>query len=307
MSGREMIRRFALGAALLLAAAPAMLAAQSRSGDLVVIDSPADVVEPHEGSVVGFASRVSIDAAVSGDVVVIGGELRLGPSARIGGDLVTIGARTGAVPEGIVGGEIVTIGSGGASFPTRGGLVEIGGRTLLAAMKLAAEIALLILWLLAAVIITSTSAREVRATSSELRASPLHVVTLGLVALTSLVLAALVFSFLVPFVVGIPLLFLLGALAIVLKVFGMIGVFHAVGTAVAGARSRDELERRTLVRGDLAMVVLGLLILGAIRLIPVVGDLVWMAASVFGVGVALATGFGRREPWFLSWRLVQNR
>jgi hypothetical protein len=201
----------------------------------------------------------------------------------------------------------VTLGRGGASFPTRGGLVEIGGRTLLAAMKLAAEIALLILWLLAAVIITSTSAREVRATSSELRASPLHVVTLGLVALTTLVLAALVFSFLVPFVVGIPLLFLLGVLAIVLKVFGMIGVFHAVGTAVAGARSRDELERRTLVRGDLAMVVLGLLILGAIRLIPVVGDLVWMAASVFGVGVALATGFGRREPWFLSWRLVQNR
>jgi hypothetical protein len=50
------------------------------------------------------------------------------------------------------------------------------------------------------------------------------------------------------------------------------------------------------------MVVVGLLVLGAIRMLPVVGPLVWGCASVFGVGVALATKFGRREPWFLVWR-----
>jgi hypothetical protein len=43
------------------------------------------------------------------------------------------------------------------------------------------------------------------------------------------------------------------------------------------------------------------LILGAIRLIPVIGTIVWAFASVFGIGVALATKFGRREPWFLAW------
>jgi hypothetical protein len=36
-----------------------------------------------------------------------------------------------------------------------------------------------------------------------------------------------------------------------------------------------------------------------LRLIPVVGTLIWAGASVFGIGVALATKFGRREPWFL--------
>ena len=50
------------------------------------------------------------------------------------------------------------------------------------------------------------------------------------------------------------------------------------------------------------MVVIGVLLLGAIRLIPVVGPIVWGIASVFGVGTALATKFGRREPWFLVWR-----
>jgi hypothetical protein len=69
-------------------------------------------------------------------------------------------------------------------------------------------------------------------------------------------------------------------------------------------RSREEMSQRRWLRGDLAMVVIGVLLLGAIRLIPVVGTVVWGIASVFGIGAALATKFGRREPWFLVWRPV---
>jgi hypothetical protein len=50
------------------------------------------------------------------------------------------------------------------------------------------------------------------------------------------------------------------------------------------------------------MVVIGVLLLGAIRMIPIVGTILWSLASIFGVGVALATKFGRREPWFLEFR-----
>ena len=80
----------------------------------------------------------------------------------------------------------------------------------------------------------------------------------------------------------------------------MIAVFHAIGTLLFGAKSREELDRRRLVKGDLAMVVLGLLVLGIVRLIPFVGGFAWMIASLIGLGVALQTRFGRREPWFLS-------
>jgi hypothetical protein len=71
---------------------------------------------------------------------------------------------------------------------------------------------------------------------------------------------------------------------------------------VAGSRTRAQLASRRWIRGDLAMVVIGVVILGAIRLIPVVGTIVWSCASVFGIGSALATKFGRREPAFLAWR-----
>ena len=95
--------------------------------------------------------------------------------------------------------------------------------------------------------------------------------------------------------------------AVLTKIYGTVALFHAVGTLVAGARTREQLARRRWFRGDLAMVVIGVLVLGALRLIPLVGPMIWAFASVFGIGVALATKFGRREPWFLAWAPVEAR
>ena len=166
--------------------------------------------------------------------------------------------------------------------------------------RTAVSVSLLFVWLITAVVVTLMSGREVRYSSIEVRTSPLHCFALGLVAVTSFVLTAILFSYLIPFVVGIPLLVALAVFAVLTKVYGTIAVFHAIGTIVAGARSRDVMLQRRWVRGDLAMVIIGVLILGAIRLIPVIGLVVWGIASVFGVGTALATKFGRREPWFLA-------
>jgi hypothetical protein len=165
---------------------------------------------------------------------------------------------------------------------------------------------LLVVWLIAAIVLTLISGREIRYSSMEVRTSPLHCFALGLVAVTSFLLTAIVFDYLVGYFIGVPLLFALAVFAILTKIYGTIAVFHALGAVVAGARSRDDLARRRWLRGDLAMVIIGVLILGALRLIPIVGSIVWGFASVFAVGVALATKFGRREPWFLAWRPAEG-
>ena len=164
---------------------------------------------------------------------------------------------------------------------------------------------LLFVWLIGAVLLTIASPRDVRYSSIELRVSPLHCAVVGLVAFTSFILSAVLFSYLVPYVVGMPLLIALGVIAILTKIYGMIAVFHAIGTRIAGARTIQQLTQRRWLRGDLALVVTGLVILGAVRLIPVVGPIIWGAASLLGIGVALATKFGRREPWFLTWRTAE--
>jgi hypothetical protein len=40
------------------------------------------------------------------------------------------------------------------------------------------------------------------------------------------------------------------------------------------------------------------LVLGAIKFLPWFGVLAWSTATLIGVGAALSTKFGRREPWF---------
>ena len=161
--------------------------------------------------------------------------------------------------------------------------------------RTAVIVSLLFVWIIAAVAVTLMSGREIRYSSIEVRTSPLHCFALGLVT-------AILFSYLIPYLVGIPLLLALAVFAIVTKIYGTIAVFHAIGTMVASARTREDLSQRRWLRGDLAMVVVGVLILGATRLIPVVGTVVWGLVSIFGIGTALATKFGRREPWFLEFR-----
>ena len=172
--------------------------------------------------------------------------------------------------------------------------------------RTAVSVSLLFVWIIVAIVVTLMSGREVRYSSIEVRISPLHCFALGLVAVTSFVLTTILFTYLIPYLVGLPLLIALAVFAVLTKAYGTIAVFHAIGTVVAGTRSRDVLLRRRWLRGDLAMVIVGVLLLGAIRLIPIVGPIAWGIASVFGVGTALATKFGRREPWFLMWRAAES-
>lgn len=256
---------------------------------LILVVTPTGASE-RSGSSSGmyvYGRDAVIDAPVNGDLLVIGGSVTFTGNGRVDGDVIYAASRiTNA--DGRVRGHLYPLTSleGAAASMTKNAIVA----------------SLLLVWLITAVIVTLMSGREIRLASIEVRSSALHCFVLGLVALTSFVLTAIAFSYLVPYVVGVPLLAALAVFAVLTKVFGMIAVFHAAGTLVFGARNRQQLASRTWLRGDLAMVVVGVLILGAIRMIPVVGTIVWGLASIFAVGSALATKFGRREPWFLVWR-----
>jgi hypothetical protein len=250
----------------------------------------ADISQPVRGNVQVYAGSVIVRQPIDGDLLVLGGTILFVAQGRVTGNVLHSGGEVRNA-DGRVGKRI---------YP----LTSLEGAA--ASMSQTAVVAsLLLVWLIASVILTLISGREVRFSSLEVRASALHCFALGLVALTSFVLTAIVFSFLVPYVLGLPLLAALGVFAILTKIYGMVAVFHAIGTLLAGARNREQLAGRKWLRGDVAMVIIGVLVLGAIRFIPGVGTIVWALASVFGVGTALATKFGRREPWFLAWRPVE--
>jgi hypothetical protein len=245
------------------------------------------ISSPIAGSVQVYGGSIEVRDLIDGDLLVFGGDIHFADRGRVRGNVVYAGGKI-VNGEGRIGGE---------AYP----LASVGGAAT-SITKTAVILSLLFVWLCTAVVVTLASGREIRFSSMEIRVSALHCFIVGLVAMTSFVLTAIAFSYLVPYLIGIPMLAALAVFAILTKIYGMVSVFHAVGTWVAGARTREQLASRKWLRGDVAMVLAGVLILGVIRLIPVVGTIAWSVASVFGIGVALATKFGRREPWFLAWR-----
>lgn len=259
----------------------------SRSHDQYSFGHDSVIGAPVAGSVQAYGGSVDVRDVIDGDLLVFGGNVSFSGRGRVNGNVIYAGGRI-ANGEGRIGGEAWPLAS------LEGAVVSM--------TKTAVILSLLFVWLCTAVVVTLISGREVRFSAMEIRASALHCFVLGLVAFTSFVLTAIMFSYLVPFLLGIPLLAALAVFAILTKIYGMIAVFHAIGTLIAGSKTRQQLATRKWLRGDVAMVVIGVLVLGAIRLIPVVGTIVWSGASIFGIGVALATKFGRREPWFLAWK-----
>ena len=262
---------------------------QSRTtqSDTHYVDENVTIDEPVMGTVQLYGGSLLLRDVIAGDLLVIGGVVTFTGNGRVQGNVIHAGATLKGV-DGRVGGRVYPLASleGAAGAVTKNAIIA----------------SLVLVWLIASIVVTLMSGREIRLSSVEVRTSALHCFVLGLVALTSFVLTAIAFSYLVPYVIGIPLLAALAVFALLTKIYGMIAVFHAAGTLIAGARNRGDLERRKWLRGDLAMVVIGVLLLGALRFIPVVGTILWSLASIFGVGVALATKFGRREPWFLEYR-----
>jgi uncharacterized membrane protein len=273
--------------ALFAVVSPTGAKGDARGAEAIYANRDVTIDSPTLGTVQMYGGTLQVNDVIHGDLLVIGGKVTFGERGRVEGNLIHAGS-TILDAEGRTGGRIYPLASleGAASALTKTAIIA----------------SLLLVWMIVAVVVTLMSGREIRVSSIELRTSTLHCFVLGLVGMTSFVLTAIAFSYLVPYVVGIPLLAALGVFGVLTKVYGMISIFHTVGTLVAGSRSRSQLESRKWLRGDLAMVVVGVLILGAIRLIPVAGTILWSLASIFGIGVALATRFGRREPWFLAFR-----
>jgi hypothetical protein len=276
--------------------------ASTESPAIVSVGKTLHLTDPVDGGVQSFGGTVEIDNTVKGDVLSIGGDVRIGPSGRVEGDIVVLGGKVTRETETAVTGKVVQplwIGDALQRIPNGSDFLEAVDRKF-SLLIVALKMSVLLVWLGIAVVLALAGGREVRSSSLELRANPFHTLSVGLVGFTSFVLTAIVFGYLIPYMVGIPLLIALGLFAVVAKVYGMIAVFHAVGWFLFAPKTREAIDRRRYFKGDLAMVVLGLLVLGVVRMIPVVGGVVWMTASIMGLGSALATKFGRREPWFLA-------
>lgn len=233
-----------------------------------------------------------ITGTVTGDVIVLGGDAVLTGSARVDGDVFVVGGRIEAGAGSVIGGRSVAYPSVSSAW-----LLLLEGPALglspWSNVVISAKLALVAAWLAWTLVLFAATGREVLATSEGAARQPFRNFFVGLAGVFALLLTALFFSAFAAAVVGLPLLLVVGLVALFLKLWGMVGVFHATGAWLTARVTR----RRLL---PLNVAVVGLVALGTLKLLPWVGTWVWTIATFIGVGAALTTKLGRREPWFAA-------
>lgn len=239
--------------------------------------------------VVTLDGSVSVSGRVAGDVIALGGSVELAATAVVEGDVFAVGGTVTAQPGAEVRGRSVSYPDASAAWLT---LIEgpTLGLSATSPLVLGGKLALLAAWLVLVVVFFAVSGREVLSTSASVAQEPFRGFVVGLTGVLTIVLTALLFTALAAALVGLPLLVLVILLALVLKLWGMVAVFHALGDWL-GKRFHQRLA-------PLHAATLGLFALGIVKFIPYLGVWAWTAATLIGVGATLSTKLGRREPWF---------
>jgi hypothetical protein len=251
--------------------------------DLVIAGEALSDVAALDGS-------VDVSGRVTGDIVVLRGNVRLAPTARVSGDVFVVGGTIRAARGAQTGGRMVSYPNASSAWLTllEGPSIGLGFASRLV---LGAKLALLASWAALLLLFFAASGRQVMETADGVRREPFRSFFVGLTGIVCLLLTGLFFSAFARGIIGVPLLVLVVLLAMVLKLWGMVAVFYALGDWLC----RNLLKRRFR---PLNAATVGLLVLGAIKFLPWFGVLAWTAATLIGVGAALSTKFGRREPWF---------
>lgn len=240
--------------------------------------------------VAAVSGSIEVTGRVRGDVIVLGGDARLGSAAHVGGDVFVLGGRLEAQPGARIDGRSVAYPDIGSAW-----VILLGGPSLgqpsLSPVVIGAKLALIAAWLAWTLLLFAVGGRGVLSTSEGVRHEPFRSFFVGLSGVLALFLTALLFGAFAAVLVGVPLLLMVVLVGLLLKLWGMVAVFHALGAWLL----MRVLRRRWI---PLNAAILGLVVMGGLKLVPWVGTWSWTAASLIAVGAALTTKFGRREPWF---------
>jgi cytoskeletal protein CcmA (bactofilin family) len=249
---------------------PVTIGPSERADDVIVAHGDVTVAGHVTGDLVVASGKLRILGTVDGDAVSIADRAVLGPRARVGGDLLYVDKKPQVASGARVDGDTKRLDVDKAT----GGLGLAAGALLWLAIGVSALILGLVLLGLfprAAEAVYEAGARTGAA------------IGFGLLAF-----------FLIPIVGFLLLVTIVGLPLGVLLLLALMPIYALGYTASAWALGRRILGSE---RSRFLAFLAGLAILRVVALIPVLGGIVWFAATVFGLGMLLlAAGRGRAMP-----------
>lgn len=235
--------------------------------------------------VFGLATDLDVNSEISGDAVVLAGDLILGPEAWVHGDAVAVLGTVHLDDRARVDGRVIALPSLAALDPDP---IRGEGRSMLRPGLFLVTAGL---WLMATTLVALIWPLRLRSAVADLRPAGWRLVLLGVVVVITLFAALVAVLGLGP-MWGVPLA---GCLMVTFLMFKTIGL-AVLGAWIGGLAA----VRWTGGRWPIGLnVSVGVSILLLIRLIPVLGGTLWGLVSVVALGVGV---FSVLSVWSTSAR-----
>lgn len=227
------------------------------------------------------AGEIFVNSQIAGDARLSGERVVLGPKARIGGDLYYRTDELVIEPGAVVEGTQTKLTAPDYARPEDAGY-EFGRFMLFAGLSFLLSYAVIVLALVLGL------PQLMRSTSIEMQKRPWR--SLGIAGLFALVVPMLVIA-LAMSAIGLPLAILVIAICVALTPIAFAVTAYTVGTILRGVITKRSDPPENLVPRIL-WPLLGVGILFALTLIPMMGIAVWFVAMLFGLGALLQKAVG---------------
>lgn len=237
-----------------------MMTAPLMGGDLMLMGQQYKVTSPVEGSLLGVGSQVEIYQAVHGNIFILGGSLTLKAGARVSGTVTVVMGEYQREPSAIV----------------RGEEVMVGPKTLISNLFKEPKNRLLwvLLWFFWACLLMAFMTPSVVIAGRYLKIHPWKITFMGLLLLVLFILLFGLGLWLLWFYIGAVILLVVVLGLFLLKLYGVVVCFYAVGSSLMG---EDKL---------IPALFLGSLLLLGMRWIPLVGEFLWGLLTFPALGIA---------------------
>ena len=256
-------------------------AGTTHDGDVVCVHGHVTVDGHVNGDVTVVAGSLDIKGSVDGDVTGVVSGMDIDPKATIDGDVTNVGGslrRNGATVQG----QVVNV-PFGISLPSWGHGFRSGWGDF-AGFFFWWKLFAVFLFFVCALLLAALVPDRIRLISEEAPARLFTAFVFGLIGYVVFVFAQL---FLTITLIGIPLVFLLYIVFVVLKWLAMCGIFHQIGCRIGQAMGRE--------MSLLGAILIGFLPFALLRFVPFcVGFSIWFLVEILAFGYLILTRVGTR-------------
>jgi len=262
-------------------------------GDLVVFGGNVTIEEDASlnGNLVVIGGTIKSNGETKGDVVVVGGQIDLEKSALVTGDVVTIGSQLSRAEGAKIEGEVVNNVAPNITFPNgripptapdAPSLPNVPSPNIHINYNPFAQVFWIVFWAVFvsgfAMLLALFWQPQLERTGKVMVSQPLMT---GAIGLLSFFVAAILFLTIIPPVI-----------AFFAWLFGVVAMGSEVGERFTKSLNQTWSPVLTIGFGTFLLMLVG----GAIGLIPCLGGLILFLLGMVGIGGAVMTWFGIRQP-----------